>query len=191
MAVVSKRRSMAAGAGSEISRQALPMRRAQRRWNDQLGHLAADHFRAAVAERLLRRWIEFNDPPAMIYGDDAVEHGFENAGLAGLALDHLLLHLLSREELPHLGADGAEHLEQIGVGLPDGPAVEELEDAQQVAADGHRTGERAAQALGGRGFEPREGGIVRNLDQPRRGIAGPRARQAATQRSRAADAIEL
>src|SRR5262245_64818914 len=59
-------------------------------------------------------------------------------------------------------------LEQIGVGLAKGLTVEEFEDAQKIAADGNRTRERTAQALGGSGFEAGKSRIVRNVAEPGR-----------------------
>ena len=107
IAVVSKRRSMAPPVPAARYR-ARPSRCAARSAGGMINLAISRPITSErrVAERPLRRRIEFDDPPAMIDRDDAVEHGFENAGLAGFALGDLLLDLLSREELPHLGADG-------------------------------------------------------------------------------------
>ena len=166
IAVVSKRRSIAAGGSrGEVARQALPVRGAQIDRDDQLGHVPAHDLRPLVAERSLRRRVEFDDAPAMIDGDDAVEHGLEHPGLPGFALRDLLLDFLSREELADLGADRREHLKQVGVRLAIRSA-EELEHAEEVAARGDRKRERPVQPSLGGGFETGEIGILLNIDEP-------------------------
>ena len=50
--------------------------------HQELREVPADGVRAAVAERLFGRRIEFDDLAEMVHRDDAIERGFEHARFA-------------------------------------------------------------------------------------------------------------
>ena len=54
------------------------MRLARRRWNDQLGELAAENLLLRVSERALGRAVELEDEPVVVDGDHGVERRIED-----------------------------------------------------------------------------------------------------------------
>ena len=66
---------------------------AKRRRHDLLDHLAAHHLVARIAEQPARRGVELEDLALVVEGDDGVEGGVENRGLAKLARPQLLFPL--------------------------------------------------------------------------------------------------
>ena len=100
--------------------------------NDQIGHVAADHFLAHVAEGLLRRVIELADAALRVDGDDAVEssaHDRRAARLAGLDAREVLLHRLAvRFEQGPLIGQRLAHVARFAAG-PDQEDVGERDPA--------------------------------------------------------------
>jgi hypothetical protein len=70
------------------ARECLPMRLPEARWDDELGELTPEHFLLRIAERVLGRDVELQDPAVVVDRDDCVERRVENRGCVRLAGAH-------------------------------------------------------------------------------------------------------
>ena len=94
-------------AGLDVARQRPAVRRSQRRGDDQLRHLAADHVRRLATEDPLGRGVPFDHVSAVVHDHHAVERRCEHRGLARLALAHGLDNPLTLHELADLVLRGS------------------------------------------------------------------------------------
>ena len=90
-------------AGVEVPPEAVVVRVAQTRRDEQLGHLASDRVRAEVAERLLGCAVEVDDPAVVIHGHDRVGGGVQHGAVTRLRGQECLLRVRPVGEwVPHV-----------------------------------------------------------------------------------------
>ncbi len=121
-----------------------------------------------VAEDLLGRWVEFQDHPLMVDGDDAVDRRRDNGALARLAHPDCVGDAEALDELADQRADRVGEGDQLSVRLAH-LAREELDHRNAFVADAHGKGRSAPHSLAARRLGPRVariGGVIRDPALP-------------------------
>ena len=125
-------------ARAQVAVEPVAVRLAQRRRDDQLGEVPADHVLRLVAEHLLGRAVDLDDVAGGVHRDDRVERRVEDRGLAGFGAPAL-------DGLADPPAQARHRREQRVVGL----ALllgEELDHAEDAGRAGDREGEGGVEA---------------------------------------------
>jgi hypothetical protein len=147
---------------------------AQRRRDDQRGHLSPHCLRAAVAECLLGRRVPLGDPAFVVDRDNAVQRRLQDGAVADLTLAEFFLGSLPLDELADLVAERGRRPEQFLVGASD-VGAEELDHAQDLPTQLDRKGEGPVEPRLGGSRRPREVDVLDHVSDPGRFHAGPDA----------------
>src|SRR5262249_14778068 len=162
----------------------------QRRRNDQLGHLATDHFFRAVAERVLGGRVELEDSALVVDRDDAVERGVEDSGVTCLPLARRLLGTTSLDEVTDLASERLHCREELVV-RDARLAREELDRTRHAARCSNRKTEPGLEACRDRSMGAREVRVCAYVSDPGGLPAFPdTAGQAYTSRKNGSAALE-